>query len=520
MSSASDPMSTAKKEGEDNPLIPVEDKEDRSEAQGSTLPAEQLAESTSSDYDEKIIYASGTELYINRSQGLLKGKNPFQEDVPADWSLMSQFDHRVYALQMGQPTGRGTQPKRWTEVVTILIGEGYFTKEQFIDWGGLPALKDRYEKLRLAFRNQVGSMPEPTQEKDFHFYSAEGSSPYDQPIETFTEPEAAQGNERSRCEQADQNPTGPQSSETPANEKQGIESLTDVDERSKHGKEIENLGSISENADIYKHSEDVTLTATEVGQGELAPDRHRRNYISAAREQQYYPQDDFVLDPQLAALPTGNSRIPQIGVAPVNRPKRPTAEDLLTFYGARRHEDQVRVRRAASEATSAASRAGSVPLQFVSPTTAAFQQEAAELSISPLAHAFLAGNAALLGSYHHYPQEVEPSRYTYPFANEHTYVGPTESFHNRTSPNVVQARLSQSLAPVARNVENAYTGVSRAANPFLNRLLSHTTSPSSLQLQHQTPTTALSHQGNRGRFTTPPTPTPVRGQMPESEDEN
>ena len=103
-------------------------------------------------------------------------KNPFTKPSHEDWKDLHAFDRRVYLLQKGSLGN--TLPLAWSKVVKVLIEDGFFTREQFDAWGGIEALKSRYESTRLAVEGFFGAKPEPITKMAWQVFHAEGFEVY------------------------------------------------------------------------------------------------------------------------------------------------------------------------------------------------------------------------------------------------------------------------------------------------------------------------------------------------------
>ena len=104
--------------------------------------------------------------------------NPFKVAVSPDWDLMPDLDRRVYLLQSGVPMGGDAIPLKWSEVVQILVGEGYFERKQFMEWGGEKELQNRYEQIRVAVQGRYADR-EPKIRTAWPIFRCEGFDVYD-----------------------------------------------------------------------------------------------------------------------------------------------------------------------------------------------------------------------------------------------------------------------------------------------------------------------------------------------------
>ena len=97
----------------------------------------------------------------------MRSVNPFTKPIPADWVNLEYFDRRVYLLQQGAPLHGETLSMPWLKVVENLVREGFFSKENFEAFGGMKALKSRYETVRLGVERFFGAKPEQTDKRDW-----------------------------------------------------------------------------------------------------------------------------------------------------------------------------------------------------------------------------------------------------------------------------------------------------------------------------------------------------------------
>lgn len=93
--------------------------------------------------------------------------NPFAKPTSPDWRDLEVFDRRVYTLQKGAPVQGTTLPLEWTQVVRILVMQGFFTEAEFNAVGGLNALVARYETIRLEIQGLFKSAPEPVDKRNW-----------------------------------------------------------------------------------------------------------------------------------------------------------------------------------------------------------------------------------------------------------------------------------------------------------------------------------------------------------------
>ncbi len=109
-------------------------------------------------------------------------KNPFTKPTMTDWKKLQAFDRRVYLLQKGSPINGNTLPLKWFKVVEALIDDDFFTREQFKAWGGVEALKVRYESTRKGIEGFFNAEPEPTSKMGWLVRHAEGFDVYDKGV--------------------------------------------------------------------------------------------------------------------------------------------------------------------------------------------------------------------------------------------------------------------------------------------------------------------------------------------------
>lgn len=107
-------------------------------------------------------------------------QNPFGKPILEAWEDLEPLDRRVYILQKGAPSKGNTLPHKWPKVVRLLVKEQYFTREQFNTWGGIQALEERYETIRIHMMTLFGALEEPMEDKEFVLRYSEGFDVYDQ----------------------------------------------------------------------------------------------------------------------------------------------------------------------------------------------------------------------------------------------------------------------------------------------------------------------------------------------------
>ncbi|KAI9830635.1 MAG: hypothetical protein M1819_005445 [Sarea resinae] len=105
--------------------------------------------------------------------------NPFTTPIPRNWHSFNMIERMTYTLQMGSPAKAATLPMTWSRCVATLIDKGLFTKEELKTWGGLPALRARYEKVRQSLQEFFGADDEPSDFGGFKFLQAEGLGVYE-----------------------------------------------------------------------------------------------------------------------------------------------------------------------------------------------------------------------------------------------------------------------------------------------------------------------------------------------------
>lgn len=79
-------------------------------------------------------------------------ENPFNRPIRAEWEDFEPFDRRIYVLQKGAPVEGNTLPHTWPQLVNILVKERFFIRKQLKAWGGVQALKKRYEQVRIRMQ--------------------------------------------------------------------------------------------------------------------------------------------------------------------------------------------------------------------------------------------------------------------------------------------------------------------------------------------------------------------------------
>ena len=95
------------------------------------------------------------------------------------WSDLTPFDRRIYHLQTGALTSAKTLPFKWPQLANQLDQEGLLTKAQLTACGGVEALVERYELVRLHVQKIFSAADEPTDRADFKVLYAEGFDVYD-----------------------------------------------------------------------------------------------------------------------------------------------------------------------------------------------------------------------------------------------------------------------------------------------------------------------------------------------------
>lgn len=139
-------------------------------------------------------------------------KNPFTKPTMTDWKKLQAFDRRVYLLQKGSPINGNTLPLKWSKVIEALIEDGFFTCEQLKAWGGVGALKSRYESVRKGIEGFFGAKPEPTNKMGWQIRHAEDFDVYDKGVgekywqshgDSIVRPHSIKETEEALREQAD-----------------------------------------------------------------------------------------------------------------------------------------------------------------------------------------------------------------------------------------------------------------------------------------------------------------------------
>lgn len=102
----------------------------------------------------------------------------FPDSVGDSWDELDPADKLLHDLQEGAPDDSNALPLKWSEVASTLVEEGYFTKKQFTRWGGVSALRERYDEIRQAAQGQYADL-EPKDRDDRHIYYQEGFDVFD-----------------------------------------------------------------------------------------------------------------------------------------------------------------------------------------------------------------------------------------------------------------------------------------------------------------------------------------------------
>ena len=119
-----------------------------------TTAADQI-ESRSGTVFIKRTYASGSMLYIDIGSPLFArnhDENPFAKDVSKKRAGTTELDRRLDSKLAG---GILMRVSPYDKCACILAQEAYFTTKQLHDWGGLRALKERFEKVSSSFKAEV-----------------------------------------------------------------------------------------------------------------------------------------------------------------------------------------------------------------------------------------------------------------------------------------------------------------------------------------------------------------------------
>lgn len=95
------------------------------------------------------------------------------------WLDLAPFDRRIFRLQAGAPASGKTLPFKWHQLADQLDQEGVLTKAQLKACGGVKALIERYELVRLHVQELFGAADEATDRTDFNISHAEGFDVYD-----------------------------------------------------------------------------------------------------------------------------------------------------------------------------------------------------------------------------------------------------------------------------------------------------------------------------------------------------
>ncbi|MCJ1374667.1 hypothetical protein MMC20_005899 [Loxospora ochrophaea] len=102
----------------------------------------------------------------------------FARPIGTRWNELEGLDRRIFILLQGAPLHGKTLPMSWSQAVQTLIREKRFSRKQFNLWGGEENLKFRYQQICIAMQEFFGAADEPSTEKDFKIYQAEGFDIY------------------------------------------------------------------------------------------------------------------------------------------------------------------------------------------------------------------------------------------------------------------------------------------------------------------------------------------------------
>jgi len=112
-------------------------------------------------------------------------ENPLAKPILGEWGDLEPLDRRVYIMQRGAPSNGNNLPLKWPRVVSLLVKEQHFTREQLNTWGGIQAFEERYETVRVHMMALFGAPEEPLNGEDFVLRYSEGFDVYDrQPYAT------------------------------------------------------------------------------------------------------------------------------------------------------------------------------------------------------------------------------------------------------------------------------------------------------------------------------------------------
>lgn len=95
------------------------------------------------------------------------------------WSALTPLDRRIFRLQNGAPANGKTLPFKWPQLADQLDQEGLVTRAQLQACGGIEALAERYELVRLHVQDLFGAADEATDRAEFKTKYAEGFDVYD-----------------------------------------------------------------------------------------------------------------------------------------------------------------------------------------------------------------------------------------------------------------------------------------------------------------------------------------------------
>lgn len=106
-------------------------------------------------------------------------ENPLAKPILGDWGDLEPLDRRVYIMQRGARSNGNNLPLKWPRVGSLLVKEQHFTMEQLNTWGGIQALEERYETVRVHMIALFGAPEESMNEEGFKLRYSEGFDVYD-----------------------------------------------------------------------------------------------------------------------------------------------------------------------------------------------------------------------------------------------------------------------------------------------------------------------------------------------------
>ncbi|MCJ1367619.1 hypothetical protein MMC16_006753 [Acarospora aff. strigata] len=93
--------------------------------------------------------------------------NPFLQPLRLEWEEFNPLDRRIYKIQKGARMEGNSLPHPWPEVASTLVKERLLTRKQLSAWGGVEALRERYERVRLRMITLFDAEEAPLNKEDF-----------------------------------------------------------------------------------------------------------------------------------------------------------------------------------------------------------------------------------------------------------------------------------------------------------------------------------------------------------------